>query len=85
MHGHTLTHYRGTMECGSHSAPGSTVESSFSRAGVFKKHLTEVHSIEQGPPSSYKKVVKSVNRHMTSLRSLPRTTHTHTMSVSRQI
>lgn len=71
------------MECGSYSAPGSTVESSFNRAGVFKKHLTEVHSIEQGPPSSYKKVVKSIaGRELAhDLTSQPPSHHAHSHHV----
>ena len=49
---HTLTHYKGTMVC--IFCPGSTeaCARTFSRADVFKRHLTSVHEVEQRPPNS---------------------------------
>ncbi|PSN70126.1 zinc finger-containing protein [Corynespora cassiicola Philippines] len=52
---HTLTHYKGTMVCGFCPGSGSSVEKSFNRADVFKRHLTSVHGVEQNPPNSRKK------------------------------
>ncbi|KAI9891143.1 MAG: hypothetical protein M1814_002986 [Vezdaea aestivalis] len=56
---HTLTHYKGTMVCGFCPGSGSPTEKSFNRADVFKRHLTQVHSVEQTPPNSRKKVSTS--------------------------
>jgi hypothetical protein len=52
---HTLTHYKGTMVCGFCPGSGSSVEKSFNRADVFKRHLTSVHGVEQVPPNSRRK------------------------------
>ena len=60
---HTLTHYKGSMVCHFCPGSGSAAEKSFSRADVFKRHLTSVHGVEQtrpntrrkGPPASSKK------------------------------
>lgn len=52
---HTLTHYKGTMVCGFCPGSGSSVEKSFNRADVFKRHLTSVHGVEQTAPNSRKR------------------------------
>ncbi|CAL5867845.1 uncharacterized protein PFLUO_LOCUS2066 [Penicillium psychrofluorescens] len=52
---HTLTHYKGTMVCGFCPGSGSSVEKSFNRADVFKRHLTSVHGVEQTPPNCRKR------------------------------
>ena len=52
---HVLTHYKGTMVCGFCPGSGSAAEKSFNRADVFKRHLTQVHGVEQSPPNSRKK------------------------------
>ena len=52
---HTLTHYKGTMVCGFCPGSGSSLEKSFNRADVFKRHLTSVHGVEQTAPNSRKK------------------------------
>ncbi|OAA63993.1 C2H2 finger domain protein [Cordyceps fumosorosea ARSEF 2679] len=43
---HALTHYRGTLICPLCPTKGDSVESVFSRADVFKRHLASVHSVE---------------------------------------
>lgn len=44
---HALTHYRGTLICPLCPTKGeNNVESVFSRADVFKRHLASVHSVE---------------------------------------
>lgn len=45
---HVLTHYKGILVCG--FCVGTTKE--FTRADVFKRHLTSVHGVEQTPPSA---------------------------------
>ncbi|CAF9931590.1 MAG: hypothetical protein GOMPHAMPRED_005967 [Gomphillus americanus] len=52
---HTLTHFKGTMVCNFCPNSGSSLEKSFNRADVFKRHLTSVHGVEQCPPNSRKK------------------------------
>jgi hypothetical protein len=52
---HTLTHYKGTMVCGFCPGSGSAAEKSFNRADVFKRHLTQVHGVEQTPPNARKR------------------------------
>ena len=52
---HTLTHFKGTMVCNFCPNSGSSLEKSFNRADVFKRHLTSVHGVEQSPPNSRKK------------------------------
>ena len=49
---HTLTHYKGNIVCG--FCPG-TLAKSFTRADVFKRHLTSVHGVEQTPPNARRK------------------------------
>jgi hypothetical protein len=43
------------MVCGFCPGSGSSVEKSFNRADVFKRHLTSVHGVEQVPPNSRRK------------------------------
>jgi len=43
------------MVCGFCPGTGSSVEKSFNRADVFKRHLTTVHGVEQAPPNGRKK------------------------------
>ena len=52
---HTLTHYKGTMVCGFCPGSGSSLEKSFNRADVFKRHLMAVHNVEQTPPNGRQK------------------------------
>jgi hypothetical protein len=59
---HTLTHYKGTMVCGFCPGSGSSVEKSFNRADVFKRHLTSVHGVEQTPPNSRKRSPAGSNK-----------------------
>ena len=59
---HTLTHYKGTMVCGFCPGSGSSVEKSFNRADVFKRHLTSVHGVEQTPPNSRKRSPTGSNK-----------------------
>jgi hypothetical protein len=49
---HALTHYRGTMTCPFCAGSGTPIEKTFTRADVFKRHLTGVHGVEQTPPNS---------------------------------
>jgi len=58
---HTLTHYKGTMVCGFCPGTGSSIEKSFNRADVFKRHLTTVHGVEQSPPNGRKKSPSSAS------------------------
>ena len=51
---HTLTHYKGTMNCGFCPVSGSATERSFDRTDVFKRHLISVHGVEQTPPGAKK-------------------------------
>ena len=62
---HTLTHYKGTMVCGFCSGAGSALEKTFSRADVFKRHLTSLHGVEHTPPNGRKKspLVDKKNSH----------------------
>jgi len=55
---HTLTHYKGTVVC---PFCPSSVEKSFNRADIFKRHLTGVHGVEQTPPNSRKKTSGNIN------------------------
>lgn len=48
---HTLTHYKGTMVCSWCPGSGSSVEKSFNRADVFKRHLMTCHGVEQTGPN----------------------------------
>lgn len=52
MNRHLLTHFKGTMVCGYCPGSGSAYEKSFTRADVFKRHLTAAHGVEQTPPNS---------------------------------
>ncbi|ERF73621.1 hypothetical protein EPUS_00874 [Endocarpon pusillum Z07020] len=63
---HTLTHYKGTMVCGFCPGSGSSVEKSFNRADVFKRHLTSVHGVEQTPPNSRKRSPNGSNKKASS-------------------
>jgi hypothetical protein len=63
---HTLTHYKGTMVCGFCPGSGSSVEKSFNRADVFKRHLTSVHGVEQNPPNSRKRSPGGANKKATN-------------------
>ena len=63
---HTLTHYKGTMVCGFCPGSGSSVEKSFNRADVFKRHLTSVHGVEQTAPNSRKRSPTGSNKKVSS-------------------
>jgi hypothetical protein len=63
---HTLTHYKGTMVCGFCPRSSSATEKGFNRADVFKRHLTSVHGVEQGPPNSRKRSLAASIRRLTS-------------------
>jgi hypothetical protein len=63
---HALTHYKGTMVCCFCPGSGSAAEKSFNRADVFKRHLTNVHGVEQTPPNSHKRNPTSSNKKATS-------------------
>lgn len=63
---HTLTHYKGTMICGFCPGSGSAAEKSFNRADVFKRHLTQVHGVEQNPPNSRKRSPSASNKKLAS-------------------
>jgi hypothetical protein len=52
---HALTHYRGTMICPFCPGSGTPAEKTFTRADVFKRHLTGVHGVEQTAPNSRNK------------------------------
>ncbi|KAK3075789.1 hypothetical protein LTR53_000614 [Teratosphaeriaceae sp. CCFEE 6253] len=56
---HARTHYNGTISCGFCPGAGTTAETSFSRADVFKRHLTAVHHAEQAPPDARRKAKNS--------------------------
>ncbi|KAM5383923.1 hypothetical protein ACJA88_003078 [Fusarium oxysporum] len=49
---HALTHYRGTMVCPFCPGVGSPFEKVFTRADVFKRHLTAAHQVDQTGHSS---------------------------------
>ncbi|VUC36180.1 unnamed protein product [Clonostachys rosea] len=51
---HALTHYKGTMTCPFCPNVGTVYEKTFSRADVFKRHLTTSHHVEQTPLNSRK-------------------------------
>jgi hypothetical protein len=57
---HILTHYKGTMVCSFCLGSGSTEERSFSRADVFKRHLTFVHAVERTSSNNSKKASRAV-------------------------
>nr|OQO15365.1 hypothetical protein B0A51_17734 [Rachicladosporium sp. CCFEE 5018] len=61
---HSLTHYKGTMVCGFCPGSGSAAEKSFNRADVFKRHLVQVHQVEQPLPNtrSYKHARKATTK-----------------------
>lgn len=63
---HTLTHYKGTMVCGFCPGSGSPAEKSFTRADVFKRHLTSIHGVQQTPPNSRKGRPSLNNRKVSS-------------------
>jgi hypothetical protein len=52
---HTLVHYKGAMMCGFCPGSDSSVQKSFNRADVFKRHLISVHVVKQQPPRSRSK------------------------------
>ncbi|KAH8594098.1 hypothetical protein B0O99DRAFT_652971 [Bisporella sp. PMI_857] len=58
---HLLTFYKAAMVCGFCPGSGSAAEKSFSRADVFKRHLTSVHAVDPTPPSSSKKISAAGN------------------------
>ncbi|RBR06481.1 uncharacterized protein FIESC28_11049 [Fusarium coffeatum] len=49
---HALTHYRGSMVCPFCPGVGSPFEKVFTRADVFKRHLTAAHQVDQTGHSS---------------------------------
>lgn len=49
---HALTHYRGSMVCPFCPGAGTAYEKSFTRADVFKRHLTAAHHIDQSGPGA---------------------------------
>lgn len=51
---HLLCHFKGTMVCGYCPKDDSGSRGNFTRADVFKRHLTAVHGVEQTPPNSRK-------------------------------
>lgn len=63
---HTLTHYKGTMVCGFCPGSGTALEKSFNRADVFKRHLLNVHQVEQAPPNSRKRSPSKSNVKLSS-------------------
>ena len=61
---HTLTHYKGIWECGFCSGSRSATGNFYSRADVFKRHLTSVHGVDRTPstpPYTVKSCVKMVS------------------------
>ncbi|KAK3073077.1 hypothetical protein LTR53_005654 [Teratosphaeriaceae sp. CCFEE 6253] len=56
---HVRTHYNGTILCGFCPGAGTTAETSFSAADVFKRHLTAIHPAEQAPPDARPKAKTS--------------------------
>ena len=56
---HTLTHYKGILVCGFCPGSGSSLEKSFNRADVFKRHLFSVHGVEQTSPYSRRRSTTS--------------------------
>ncbi|KAK6440582.1 hypothetical protein LTR95_003187 [Oleoguttula sp. CCFEE 5521] len=61
---HILTHYKGMMVCDFCPGSGSAAEKSFNRADVFKRHLVQVHQVEQTLPNtrSYKHTRKAATK-----------------------
>lgn len=62
---HTLTHYKGTMTCdfcAQSTTTSPSVEKTFNRADVFKRHLTIVHGVEATPPNSRRRAPGTVRR-----------------------
>ncbi|KAF2731579.1 hypothetical protein EJ04DRAFT_514522 [Polyplosphaeria fusca] len=60
---HTLTHYRSILVCG--FCPDTSVEKSFNRVDVFKRHLTSTHGVEQtllGGNTKKRRLEQSKNR-----------------------
>jgi hypothetical protein len=49
------------MVCGFCPGSVSVAEKSFSRADVFKRHLTSIHAVEQTPPNSHKRTLGGFN------------------------
>ncbi|KAH7139678.1 putative C2H2 finger domain protein [Dactylonectria estremocensis] len=48
---HAINHYRGTMVCGFCPGLGSTLEVSFDRLDLFKKHLLDAHKVKPKSPN----------------------------------
>lgn len=61
---HVLTHYKGLLLCG--FCVGATKE--FTRADVFKRHLTSVHGVEQTPPNARRKTTHATQPSSSSAR-----------------
>ncbi|KAK4556707.1 hypothetical protein LTR86_006278 [Recurvomyces mirabilis] len=69
---HTLTHYQGSLYC-----TFCSINKSFNRIDVFKRHLTSVHGVEQTPPNARRTSSignAKVQRPKDSIRSSPSTT-----------
>ena len=51
---HALNHYKGFMVCGFCPQAGTAAEKVFSRTDIFKRHLTDAHSVEKTDPRNRK-------------------------------